>query len=96
MHQVKTLTVSRIVLVSATSLIACVKNGTVVGFDEFEPKQPQLLPLPRVDDPQALKNPRPDRVEPMVVSVGVPVVGINPFVPVKASGNIGEVTVVTT
>jgi hypothetical protein len=32
----------------------------------------------------------------MVVSVGVPVVGINPFVPVKASGIVGEVTVVTT
>ena len=71
-------------------------NGSLVGFDEFEPKQPQLLPLPRVDDPQALKNPRPDRVEPMVVSFGVPVVEINPFVPVKASGRVGEVTVVTT
>jgi hypothetical protein len=32
----------------------------------------------------------------MVVSVGVPVVEINPFVPVKASGRVGEVTVVTT
>ena len=71
-------------------------NGLLVGKDEFEPKQPQLLPLPRVDDPQALKNPRPDRVEPMVVSVGVPVVGIDPFLPVKASGIVGEVTVVTT
>lgn len=30
-------------------------NGSLVGYDEFEPKQPQLLPLPRVDDPQALK-----------------------------------------
>tara|TARA_R100001086_G_C11756877_1_gene236979 strand:+ start:411 stop:713 length:303 start_codon:yes stop_codon:yes gene_type:complete len=71
-------------------------NGSLVGFDEFEPKQPQLLPLPRVDDPQALKNPRPDRKEPTIVSVGVPVVEINPFVPVKASGVVGQVTVVTT
>ena len=71
-------------------------NGRLVGFDECEPKQPQLLPLPRVDDPQALKNPRPDRVEPLVVPVGLPLIDVDPFVPIKASGQIGAVTVETT
>ena len=71
-------------------------NGSLVGFDEFEPKQPQLLPLPRVDAPQAHKNPRPDRVEPLVVPVGLPLIDVDPFVPIKASGQIGAVTVETT
>lgn len=41
-------------------------NGLLVGPDEWEEKHPQLFP-PRVGpDPQALQNPRPDRVEPKV------------------------------
>ena len=45
-------------------------NGLLVGKDEWEPKQPQLEPYPKVIDAQALKNARPDRVEPMDVPVG--------------------------
>tara|TARA_R100001510_G_scaffold30116_1_gene26836 strand:+ start:1721 stop:1951 length:231 start_codon:yes stop_codon:yes gene_type:complete len=71
-------------------------NGSLVGPEEFEPKQPQLFPKPPVDDPQALFNARPDRVEPMVVTVGVPNVLEATFIPVKASGQVGTVTVVTT
>lgn len=71
-------------------------TGNLVGFDEFEPKQPQLFPTRHIDDPQALKNPRPDRVEPFVVSVGVPTIDNYPFVPVNGSGQVGQVTVVIT
>lgn len=71
-------------------------NGSLVGFDEFEPKQPQLLPLPHVDDPQALKNPRPDRVEPLVVPVGIPTVENPNILPVVGFTQVGEVTVVIT
>jgi|TARA_R110002020_G_scaffold1366_5_gene6252 hypothetical protein len=38
-------------------------NGFLVGKDEWEAKQPQLTPARVVSDPQALKNPRPDRTE---------------------------------
>ena len=33
-------------------------NGSVVHVSEFEPKHPQLEPLPIVNDPQALKESR--------------------------------------
>lgn len=71
-------------------------NGSLVGFDEFEPKQPQLLPLTQVSDPQALQNPRPDRVEPFVVSVGTPTVDNPNTLPVVGFTQVGEATVVIT
>ena len=71
-------------------------NGSLVGPDEFEPKHPQLYPPPRADDPQAIRNARPDRIEPMVVNVGLPNVFEKTFTPIKASGQIGSVTVSTT
>ena len=36
-------------------------TGAKVGPDEFEPKHPQLFPTPRVNDPQALRDPRPEQ-----------------------------------
>jgi|TARA_R110000868_G_scaffold162656_1_gene394112 hypothetical protein len=36
-------------------------NGSLVGKDEFEPKQPQLGPFRTVSDPQALKDARPQQ-----------------------------------
>ena len=33
-------------------------NGSWVHYSEFEPKQPQLEPLPIVTDPQSLEHPR--------------------------------------
>ncbi|HAI40269.1 MAG TPA: hypothetical protein DCM40_20325 [Maribacter sp.] len=68
-------------------------TGMIVGYDEFEPKQPQLHPRKKVSDPQALKNPRPDRIEPLDVYVGVKIVEINPFVELKSFGQVGSVTV---
>ena len=41
-------------------------TGMLVGKDEWESKQPQLMVVKTPADPQALKNPRPDRTEPAV------------------------------
>jgi len=41
-------------------------TGSLVGRDEFETKQPQLMPRHVVADPQALRFARPDRTEPAV------------------------------
>jgi hypothetical protein len=46
-------------------------TGALVGPDEYEPKHPQLKPPKAGPDPQALRNPRPDRTEPLKVYVGV-------------------------
>ena len=71
-------------------------TGMLVGPDEYEPKQPQLEPRRKVVDPEALQNPRPDRVEPLDVFVGVPLVDGPAFRPVLASGQVGAVTITTT
>ena len=71
-------------------------TGALVGFDEFETKQPQLEPRRHITDPQALRNPRPDRVEPLVVFVGVPLVEAPQLGPVQALGQVRTVTVVST
>ena len=70
-------------------------NGLLVGPDEYEPKHPQLGPFRKVDDPEALQNARPDRVEPLDVFVGVPLVDAPNLRPVQAFGKVGQVTVVT-
>lgn len=41
-------------------------NGLLVGPDEYEPKHPQLEAPRTASDPQALRNPRPERTEPKV------------------------------
>ena len=40
-------------------------NGSFVHVSEFEPKQPQLEPKPNGTDGVALRNVRPDRIEPV-------------------------------
>ncbi len=71
-------------------------TGALVGPDEYEPKHPQLEP-PRVGpDPQALRNPRPDRTEPLKVFVGVPTVEAPRLDRPRMVGGVGEVTVVAT
>ena len=70
-------------------------NGLLVGPDEYEPKHPQLGPFRKVVDPEALENARPDRVEPLDVFVGVPLVEAPNLRPVQAFGKVGQVTVVT-
>lgn len=41
-------------------------TGMLVGKDEWESKQPQLMVVKTPADPQSLRDPRPDRVEPAV------------------------------
>jgi hypothetical protein len=71
-------------------------TGALVGFDEFEPKHPQLEPRRKVVDPQALRNPRPDVAETFNVFVGIPLVEAPNLRPVQAFAKVGQVTVVTT
>lgn len=69
-------------------------NGLLVGPDEYEEKHPQLQ-APRVGpDPQALRDPRPDRKEPFKVFVYTNEVGQKVDSP-KAVGKVGQVTVTT-
>ena len=68
-------------------------TGKLVGPDEFQTKQPQLEPRRKVSDPQALKDARPARTEPLLVSVGVPTIGGPAFKPLLANGQVGTVTV---
>ena len=50
-------------------------NGSLVGPDEYEMKQPQLTTRRVKGDPQALRISRPDRVEPEVAVL----LTLNPF-----------------
>jgi hypothetical protein len=70
-------------------------NGSLVSKAEYEPKQPQLGPFRKVFDAEALRDARPDRTEPFVVFVGVPVPENMAPKPVRAFGIVGEVTVST-
>ena len=69
-------------------------TGMLVGPDEYEPKHPQLEPIQKVVDPQALKDPRPDRIEPTTVPVGVPLIEGPTFRPVQGITQVGYVEVV--
>jgi len=71
-------------------------NGLLVGKDEWEPKHPQLGPFRKVVDPEALRNARPDRVEPLNVYVCVPTVEQPAPRPTVVYGKVGSVTVTTT
>jgi hypothetical protein len=50
-------------------------NGSLVGPDEYESKQPQIEPKRVRADPQALRISRPDSVEPAVAVI----LPLNPF-----------------
>jgi hypothetical protein len=85
-------------------------RGFMVCPDDYEPKEPQLDPLRYRGDAIALRNPRPDRIEPVVVYLGVPAdsafqsigsasntVDMRPFPQqnaVQGVGQIGRVTIV--
>jgi len=70
-------------------------TGALVGPDEYEPKHPQLYPPKVAPDPQALRNPRPDRAEELKVYVDTPTVEAPNLVRVRALGKVGIVTVTT-
>ena len=71
-------------------------TGALVGPDEYEPKHPQLRPPKAGSDPQALRNPRPDRAETLKVFVGVPTVEAPRLERVRMVGKVGTVEVSTT
>ena len=70
-------------------------NGLTVGYDEYEPKHPQLDPIRVGPDPQALRNTKP-RVEFINEKITIPIFDLNTlgFNPTpKATGEVGTVTV---
>lgn len=71
-------------------------TGALVGPDEYEPKHPQLYPPKPGPDPQALRNPRPDRAEPLKVYVGGPTVEAPRLDRPRVVCKSGQVTVVIT
>lgn len=87
-------------------------RGFMVCAEDYEPKEPQLEPLKYRGDSIALRDPRPDRIEPMSVFVGAPGftafqslgsanggTNMQPYPPAKAIvgvSSVGKVTVVTT
>jgi hypothetical protein len=70
-------------------------TGALVGPDEYEPKHPQLRPPKPGPDPQALRNPRPDRTEPLKVYVAAPTIDAPRLERPRMVGRIGQTTVVT-
>ena len=77
-------------------------KGFMVCAADYEPKEPQLFPLHVVGDAIAVQDPRPDRIEPLVVNVGINTaalyssVGMQPATApnsISAKGHIGTVTV---
>lgn len=70
-------------------------NGLLVGPDEYEPKHPQLEAPRPGPDPQALRNPRPDRSEPLKVYAAVPTVMAPQLDRPRMVGRVGLVTVST-
>jgi hypothetical protein len=87
-------------------------RGFMVCPEDYEPKEPQLEPLKYRGDAIALRDPRPDRIEPVSVFVGSPGfsafqslgsanggTNMQPYPPtqdVVGVSKIGKVTVVTT
>jgi hypothetical protein len=75
-------------------------NGSLVGKDEFEAKQPQLGPFKKAVDPEALQNARPETnlESQRNIQYGFDPVGFrgnenltpNPF---RATGGVGQVKV---
>ena len=76
-------------------------NGAMVGPDEFESKHPQLGPFRKVNDPQALRDARPDNdVEPtaftVYTNVGDGIIGGLVTKTTTLSANVGTVTITST
>jgi len=77
-------------------------NGLFVCPSCYEPKHPQLDPPYHPADPEAIRDPRPARIEPVTVFVGAPgdsafqSDGMRPATPTRdliTSARVGKVTV---
>lgn len=80
-------------------------RGFMVCPDDYEPKEPQLEPLKYKGDSIALRDPRPDRIEPTTIYVGLPgnaafnSIGMQPYPeqrPIEGVGSVGTVTIAIT
>ena len=74
-------------------------DGLLVGPDQWDPKHPQLEPKPAPDDPQAVKNARPDKADDnskflVYTNVGDGKLG-TVLTTFSVTTNVGEVTVTT-
>ena len=83
--------------VSGIGIKICAKSGTacLLARTSGKPKQPQLGPFRKVVDAEALKDARPDIVEPFDVYVGIPTVEAPNLLPPQGFGQVGMVTVTT-
>jgi len=71
-------------------------NGLMVCLEEcYEVKHPQLFPIHLTTDPEALKDARPDRVEPYEIYLGSIGSDLLPRKKIYGFGIIGRVTVTT-
>jgi len=71
-------------------------NGLLVGKDEYEEKHPQIQPVRRAIDAEALRDPRPDNNNIVSVTVSFPTFDVvtllfQPLIPAM-QGQIGTVT----
>ena len=71
-------------------------NGLLVGKDEYEEKHPQIQPVRRAIDAEALRDPRPDNNNIVSVTVSFPTFDVitllfQPLIPAM-QGEIGTVT----
>ena len=71
-------------------------NGLLVCPECYEPKAPQLYPLPAITEPQALYEPRPDVKATMSVVVGQTVFPPPANLSTQGITAVGIVTVTTT
>jgi len=73
-------------------------NGLKVCSECYEPKHPQLEPLPHVIDPEALYNPRPDNDkevgEGYIISNNDNIIS-SPIPGYRMTGTLGTVTITT-
>ena len=75
-------------------------TGSLVGRDEYEPKHPQLEPVPRVVDAEALRNARPEQnltqqreIQYGFAPVGFPTADYLPQSTLEGQGQVGTVTI---
>ena len=71
-------------------------NGLLVGKDEYEEKHPQIQPVRRAIDAEALRDPRPDTNNIVSVTVSFPAFDVvtllfQPLIPAM-QGQVGNVT----
>jgi|TARA_R110000751_G_scaffold228294_1_gene329932 hypothetical protein len=69
-------------------------TGLMVCKEEcFERKHPQLFPIRLTTDPEALRNARPDRSEPLAIYLGSIGLDLQPRKRIYGKGHIGSPTV---